>query len=361
MYRILLFVFSLCFMFPSVGLAQEAHHSATPRWSFAPVIGFAPETKWQFGANATVLYQGSRTDSVARRSNANAIAILTTNQQYFFHADHRTFLKNERWFLPGKTDLYRFPQFYYGIGAEAVRSDEESLDLSFFQAEQQALLRLRPGIFIGGGLRYFRTFNLAWEEGGLLANDSPTGLNGSSGLAPILSFLIDLRDNILTPTRNWFLHVSWESYREGWAGSHNFSRFNFDLRTYLPLTENGKKVLAFQVLNTSNTGQVPFTELSLLGGENIMRGFYRGRFRDNHLLASQVEYRFDLLPWLGATTFVGLGNVSSQWLDFNESWRGAGGFGLRFGIIPGEDAALRMDIAFAEGQRNFYFGFAEAF
>ncbi|MBC6994031.1 BamA/TamA family outer membrane protein [Neolewinella lacunae] len=361
MNKLLLAFTLLCALAWGKTQAQQRDFPTAARWSFAPVIGYAPETKWQFGINATLLYQGSRADSIARRSNANAVAILTTNQQYFFHTDHRTFLRGEKWFLPGEIDLYKFPQFYYGIGAEMPRSNEESIGLSYFQAQQQALFRIRPSVFVGGGLRYFNTFNLSWPEGGVLASENPAGLEGSSGLGPMASFLLDNRDDILTPTRNCFLNVTWEGYRKNWAGTHNFSRLTSDLRAYFPLDQKGKKVLAFQLLQTMTAGEVPFTELALLGGENTMRGIYRGRFRDRHLLAGQAEYRFGLLPWLGATTFVGLGNVSNQWLNFSAPWRMAGGVGLRFAVIPGENVALRMDIAFAEGGRNFYFGFAEAF
>ena len=48
-----------------------------------------------------------------------------------------------------------------------------------------------------------------------------------------------------------------------------------------------------------------------MGGESLMRGYYLGRYRDRHLLATQVEYR--ILPFTfskrwGASIFLAMGH-----------------------------------------------------
>lgn len=360
-YRII-FVWGSLLIGLSAGLnAQSAPELTPPRWSLAPIIGFAPETKWQFGVNTTLLYQGSKQDTAARRSNANAFAIVTTNGQFFFHADHQTLLRNERWILPGKLDYYKFPQLYYGIGGDTPEEHEEVVDLSFLQLSQLFYLRLRPGMFLGPSLRYFRTFSINFMGENPLGQFPPPGAEGSNGLGLGASFLLDTRDHILTSRKGMYLQLAYDSYSRQVGGSHSFNRWSVDWRWFVPLDKAKNQTLAFQLAGMSRTGDVPFNELALLGGERLMRGYYQGRYRDHHLIAGQVEYRFGLLPWLGGTTFVGLGNVGPQWLQFDAPWRSAFGVGLRFGIIPGEDVNLRMDIAFAQGQRNFYFGFAEAF
>ena len=52
-----------------------------------------------------------------------------------------------------------------------------------------------------------------------------------------------------------------------------------------------------------------------MGGEQLMRGYYLGRYRDNNLVAGQVEYRFLPFPFskrLGAAAFLGAGTVAPK-------------------------------------------------
>jgi hemolysin activation/secretion protein len=121
-------------------------------------------------------------------------------------------------------------------------------------------------------------------------------------------------------------------------------------------------VLAFQLQSSFSFGDVPLGELSALGGHEMMRGYYEGRYLDNHLLAIQAEYRFRLWDRLGAVIFAGGGDVASDVGDFRlGNLRPSVGAGLRFLIDKTEDLNLRFDYGIGYRTRNYYLQVAEAF
>jgi outer membrane translocation and assembly module TamA len=114
-------------------------------------------------------------------------------------------------------------------------------------------------------------------------------------------------------------------------------------------------------------GEVPFNQLSQMGGENMMRGYFRGRFRDENQIAAQMEYR--LLPLklgfsdrIGATVFAGAGDVFSSWDELQiEDIKWSAGVGARFLLFQQKDVYLRFDYAFTPDGTGFYIGVGEAF
>ena len=102
-----------------------------------------------------------------------------------------------------------------------------------------------------------------------------------------------------------------------------------------------------------------------MGGESLMRGYYLGRYRDNHLLAAQLEYR--ILPFKfskrwGASVFMATGQVFSQNNKFQfKNLLPTGGAGLRFLVFPEKDIYTRVDVAFTQEGRGIYFFIGEAF
>ncbi len=128
-----------------------------------------------------------------------------------------------------------------------------------------------------------------------------TGAEGgiSSGIG--LSLRLDNRDNILNPQSGEYLATS-PLYFSNLTGSNfSFTLLEVDLRKYCkaPL----KSIVALQTFTQLAFGSPPFRMMALLGGENVMRGYYTGRYRDNHLLAAQAEWRLPIYWILGQLFF----------------------------------------------------------
>ena len=105
--------------------------------------------------------------------------------------------------------------------------------------------------------------------------------------------------------------------------------------------------------------------LSLLGGENLMRGYYLGRFRDKHIVAVQVEYRilpFSFSKRIGASIFLAAGQVFGDNHNFEmNKFLPSGGAGLRLLVFPDKDIYTRVDLAYTQEGRGIYFIIGEAF
>ena len=152
---------------------------------------------------------------------------------------------------------------------------------------------------------------------------------------------------------------------------YNLTSIITDNRFYLPVKENN--VLAFQFYAQYTIGPNPqFNLISLMGGESLMRGYYLGRYRDRHLLATQVEYR--ILPFTfskrwGASVFLAMGQVFGENISEDNFKNGfqfknilpTGGAGLRFLLFQEKDIYFRVDYGVTKNGGNYYLTLGEAF
>jgi hypothetical protein len=102
--------------------------------------------------------------------------------------------------------------------------------------------------------------------------------------------------------------------------------------------------------------------LPRLGGDKILRGYYKGRYRDKILAVVQAEVRIPVWWRFGVTAFAGAGDVADRpgrlrLADFKFSW----GWGIRFKISPREGTNLRMDVGYGKNGSGFYLTANEAF
>lgn len=126
-----------------------------------------------------------------------------------------------------------------------------------------------------------------------------------------------------------------------------------------------QQVLAWQVYGQFLKGTVPFNQMSLLGGDMMMRGYYQGRYRDRNQLSAQVEYRFLPLPFsrrFGAVVFGGMGTVAPSVDDFRAKYaRFTAGAGVRYLLFRKRDIFIRLDVGFTREGPGFYLYTGEAF
>jgi hemolysin activation/secretion protein len=163
-----------------------------------------------------------------------------------------------------------------------------------------------------------------------------------------------------------FSELAFLRYDPTWGSDFSFSTIVSDTRIFRPI--NKRDVLAFQLFGQFTTsGQAPFNQLALMGGESIMRGYYLGRYRDENLLATQIEYRFLPLPLgftkrLGAAAFLATGQVFGEANQLRlQDFLPTGGLGLRYLLFPKKDIYTRLDVAFTREGPGFYFFIGESF
>ena len=109
-------------------------------------------------------------------------------------------------------------------------------------------------------------------------------------------------------------------------------------------------------------GQVPFRMLPELGGARFLRGYYRGRFRDNNSIVIQNEFRMPVYKRIGLAVFSGVGEVAHKLNDFKSNRIHYNyGIGARIKINKKENTNLRIDYGFTRDSRGLYIVYAEAF
>ena len=195
---------------------------------------------------------------------------------------------------------------------------------------------------------------------GLLADGDITGSEGGRvvGAGPQINW--DSRDNIFNPTSGHLYTLSASFFNSALGSDFDFSRRSIDLRKYWSLAAT--QVLAVQGVAQFMSGSPPFQVLAQLGGPELMRGYYQGRYRDRNLLALQVEYRRSVWRRLGLVLFGGVGDVAARLDDFRtRDFKHSVGWGLRFCINRDENINLRLDFGYGKDTSGTYITMTEAF
>lgn len=330
----------------------------------APTIGFAPETKWSLGLWALKSFRMG-TPSDTRASNASASFNYTQQHQILFLSRYAIFTKKDGFFMRGTVSFVRFPELYFGIGNYTPARDREQVNYSMWRFEHRLIRKLRPGLYAGVQYRYITMYDLKIKPNGLLDQSQTPGHDGAVLSGPGLSLVWDNRDNVVTPQNGFYAEWS-SSHFTGWLGSsHPFSQYILDIRQYWLLAQqrSGAHIFAMQFYGSFNDGVAPFKMMSEMGGDMIMRGYYRGRYRDDHLMAIQAEWRFPVTGRFGGTLFGGTGHVFSQVPDLQySSMRFAFGTGIRFQINQKDRMNLRLDFGITPyGAKGLYLEMGEAF
>ena len=171
---------------------------------------------------------------------------------------------------------------------------------------------------------------------------------------------LDTRDSMMFPRRGYYLHVAADCYSPRFGSDFTFTNVKLDVRAYRPLRESD--VAAVQMSIKSKGGAPPFYQLAFLGGDSLMRGYYRGRYRDTAAIVAQAEYRAHIWKRVGAAAFAGLGEACS----------GAGpcsiqrvlpsfGGGLRIKLDAKGGTNLRIEYTAGRNSSAFYMTVQEAF
>jgi len=315
-----------------------------------PFIYYSPETKLAFGAGGVFNFRTGLDKQAARTSSVWGYASYNLAKQFNVLVKPEIYLKANGLILNGTFGYARAPQRFYGVGNDSRSADEESYTPRILEIQVGVKRRVAGSLF--GGLRFdFEDVMMEKvEPGGLLDAGDIIGSRGGmlAGLGASLDW--DTRDSVLFPRRGVLLQLQGDAYGAIAGSDYSFSRLKLDLRKYLPVGTD--QVLAVQAFLHSTGGEVPFHRLALLGGESLMRGYYKGRFRDKGLIAIQAEYRALLTTRIGVAGFAGLADIFPGWAGLNDGrLKFSVGTGLRYVISKSDGATLRLDLAW--GQRSF--------
>ncbi len=327
------------------------------KWTFIPAVVYAPETSLGIGVRAIRIFKYSQKEDLFLRPSSLPITFLyTLNRQAIFTTELDLWANENKEYFNARFELTDFPFKFYGIGNDLSAENEEFYSTRYAYLHLNYERMLVRGLYLGP--RYeFRIDNIYRKEiNGILDRDQVAGSDGQrlSGVGLVLNH--DTRGNIFQPTAGWYNRFSWMSFHSVLGSNFNFNQYRFDFRRYLPIHKT--HVLALQSWWSFTTGNPPFQHVSLIGGSDLMRGYFEGRYRDKHAMVHQAEYRLPAYRNFSIVFFGSAGQVADKVNAYNlKGFRYGGGLGFRYRLNP-EGLNIRLDIAFGD-QRAFYFGLNE--
>lgn len=341
---------------------KDTSDPSKPKFIAYPTLAFAPETNWEFGVSALYVYRAKQ-DTINRLSEIMGFSFVTLEQQYGTFIEHTLYTDKNKYFFLGQAKFQNFPLSYHGIGMNTPKEKIASVGASEIRIRERVLREVIPSLYTGFEVNYERLTQVRFDYGTQSIVNLPIGGQGSTNLSLGWGVVYDDIHNVLNPRDGHFGELAFLSSNRNLGSTFDFNLAFADFRLYKPIKKNN--VLALQAYGQFGSGDIPFNELALMGGERMMRGYYLGRYRDKNYTAAQVEYRmlpFSFAKRWGGSVFASAGTVYPDFQSLSGSplaW--AIGGGPRFLLFPKKDVYNRIDVAVTPEGYGIYFFIGEAF
>ena len=376
-----------------------------PVFSVLPAVGYNPAAGLALGALGSIgIYLGDVEDTTI--SSGSALALITTNRQLTFTVNGVAMTARNEWELQSDYRLLIYNQDTYGLGTgtapistgitiggfgpiSAVENGQP-IDFNLIRIHQVALRKVTGALYMGGGFRFDRYFDIVDKRLDLAATPPVVtsheayskyfgfGSGAYSVSSVSLSVLYDSRDSTINPYRGLYANLDYRISPTFLGSSKASSLLYGEVRGYVGLSRAvPRNVLAFWLLAQGVlTGDVPYLALpsTAWDAKNATgRGYVQGRFRGPAEVYGEAELRFRITSngLVGGTVFASARTFSRPSISipgYQNQGEGlfhtvvpAGGFGLRFMLSRGTRNNVRVDFGFGRNSAAFYLGLGEVF
>ncbi len=299
---------------------------------------------------------GYRHDLFNRRARVQFEAGMSLRKYQLLRVDFSApYLAGERAEIGIEGTSRNHPQEdFYGLGPSSLKDDRTNFQYKGHSVQARAVAKparwlragaraglLRPSLGSGTDSR-FPTLELRFDDGqapGLLEQPDYLYIDGF--------VTADTRDHEGNARSGGFAEVSWRRYSDRDLERFSFSRVEADVQRFFPIFDK-KRVIAVRgraVTTTARDGNlVPFYLKPTLGGGDSLRSHADYRFRDDHMMVVNLEYRWEAFSSLDMALFSDWGKVTASRSDLDfRSLKHAYGLGFRFNTYKA--VFLRLDIA----------------
>jgi len=335
-----------------------------------PALASSPETGVEFGgASLFSFYTDTARHSITRVSNLFGYASITTKGQEKVSLNAIYWTPQNKWHYTSTISYYNFPFDFYGIGNNTLLADKEAIEEKrtkfSFGAQNLVAKDFYAGI-VGGILKYY--YYSGTYNQNLNFKDNPDIQDHGGGslvyLGPSLTY--DTRNNN-TYTTKGIIVDAYLNLMQGIFGNNSYEGgfFNIEYSQYFALSK--AFVLGFDIQEQSLIGgRSPFYLLPQLGSDEMMRGYYTGRYRDRNFIAGQTELRYRISDRFGLDGFLGVGEVAHDGFKASQLKPDYGG-GVRYFFDTEKGLSIRADYGIGEKpvgeprEGGFYIALGEAF
>jgi outer membrane protein assembly factor BamA len=325
-----------------------------------PIVTYSSDAGNVFGLAKFNLFDLSKKDTISQASKFSEVVTFSTKGRINISVSTELNFNKDRDRILAYFNYKKQPEYIFGIGNDVTKAGIEQVQYERMVFSATNLFKVADNFYAGVPLAISDYFNIRPDSNSFLIRDSVTGLNGGFSVGIGLAAAFDSRDNRYNAYKGAFVLATY-LFAPKFMSAYQFSKFVLDARKYFnPWLRH---VIALQATTTYTSGDVPFYDLALLGGDNKMRGYYEGAFRDKVLVDAQVEYRVPVWSIFGITTWIGTGRVADKYADLGLSgFKLSFGGGVRVRVDTKHNTNLRFDMGFGPGGISaFYINFGEAF
>jgi len=335
----------------TLGASQTYEKEQGLNSSIIPTAYYTPEKGLGIGA----LYVGLYNLSDSKLSQPSSVSL---NSYYSENNSYGVSLKNKNFFELDKNRLFihaniaNDASYFYGLSGES--EDVTGYNSEEFSADVIWLRKVASDIYLGIGVKgaYINPSDIdvnPTSNTDLLVKDSSMG--GS------IKIDYDSRDNVDNAFKGINLGVQFNQMYSN-SQSETYEQYQVYYSQYHQF-QNLTGTLAWQVKAEFNSDDTPFVQLANLGGDEKLRGYIEGRYVDNNMVFSQVEYRIPIYWRVGMVFWTGAGSVANDISGLFADTLISYGTGFRFNIK--DRVNLRADIGFGDDGAEFYLNINEVF
>lgn len=358
---LILLFFLHCFAYASVpGAVSKTSNAASPENFFiiVPVPLYSPETGWALNISSAYLYRTEPDDPATTPSIIQASFIYSEKRQSDNYIEINHYLKGNEYTFKSILQYRKYPDKFFGTGNNTLPDASENYTVEYSYLLAEAYKKIIPGFYAGARYIFQNNNMLEVVPSGLLSSSPGSEGLRQSGAGVLLKW--DTRDYVYYATDGALHQVSLMSFGPGIGSQNIFNKFEADFRWFFK-TFDGQSgsVHSYTVLSD---GDVPFFFMPSIGGDKMLRGYFKGRFRERNMLALQVEYHFHLSNLFILTLHGATGEVMNKLTDFSTAGlKFSAGAGIRFMLEPKDRLTARLDIGFTPDSMGVYLLAGEAY
>jgi len=345
------------------------------RSTFTPFIApsYTPETSVMLTGGGLYTFKINPENKMLSRSSVPFSVGYSINGSLLISVKANIYGLNNKLRFTGEYWNKNMPDNYWGVGYEKGRYTPQSDTTTEYHRNWQQLkfkiaYMVLNNFYVGVNYDYNNT--IATDVNDLMAADSNYNLHGddvfNSGIGVVIRY--DSRDFPENAFKGILLELAGTGYGMHSRGNSIFQVYELDYRQYQKVFREGT-TLAWQIKTRLSYGEVPWTDLSMIGTPFDLRGYIWGNYRDyastfvlaeyRHMFARKIPNgRGDMYGPFGFVVWGGTGSVAPDLGEFTH-WLPNAGLGLRFEIQKRMN--LRIDYGFGANSQAFYFSFNEAF
>ncbi|OGS33353.1 MAG: hypothetical protein A2293_08755 [Elusimicrobia bacterium RIFOXYB2_FULL_49_7] len=332
------------------------------RWGvgFQPIIGYDDDASWTFGGNSAFYYNPHPEDESQELDELGLTTTVTLNGGANVHFDITKNMNGNARVLNTVFGCERYIDYFYGTdenGAESAKEKYTAIDVPFHVSYSFNALE---HLYVSAHYDFlYHDISGEGAEDALLSNELMESDRTHCSGAGIGINYKTTNPGIYKRT-GYQVSLTSTSYSSALLSSSIFEYTSLGWRYYVPVLSTC--VLGLQLRGETTHGDVPVNYLPSLGGNKLVRGFSGSRYMAENCISGQAEFRFPMVWRLGATVFVGGGEVADSFKDFGSHLKMAGGLGFRVMVQKKQNINIRFDLAYnSDGELMKYIKLKEAF